>query len=157
MSRSKNLVCVSLIAIFLASCSGREPATPTETFKTYTKAIKAKDTATMKLLLTDDTVRMHEEQAKAQGMTAEEIINRESLIAENQKTVKFRNEKIDGDRATLEVESSFGSWQTIVFKRENGEWKIDKKGIADQLLLENEADQKELERTINEARPATEP
>jgi Domain of unknown function (DUF4878) len=150
--RSKFIVYfISLLLV--GSCTGEKaPATPIETFKTYTKAIKQKDIATMKLLLSKDTIKMHELEAQAQGTTVDEIVKRETLFTENQKSVKLRNEKIDGDKATLEVENSFGTWETVPFAKEDGEWKIDKKGFADRMLEENEKSNKELDDLINQGR-----
>ena len=114
------------VAVF-AACGSREPASPLQTFKTYTKAIKQKDTTTMKLLLSNATMKMHEQEAKAQGVTVDDIVKRETLFGENQTTVEYRNEKIDGDKATLQVKTSYGSWETVPFVKEDGVWKIDKR------------------------------
>ena len=128
-----------LAALTGFSCSGEKaPATPLETFKTYTKAIKQKDTTTMKLLLSSETIKMHEQQAKEQGVTLDDIVKRETLFTEAQTTVQFRNEKIDGDRATLEVKNAAGAWQTVPFVFEDGQWKIDKKTLADQMIQDIE-------------------
>jgi hypothetical protein len=35
-----------------------------------------------------------------------------------------RNEKMDGDKATLEIKDKKAEWQTIHFAREDGQWKI---------------------------------
>ena len=69
---------LTLVLMGLA-CSKPEPATPLQTFKTYVRAIKQKDTTTMKLLLSNATIKMHEEQAKAQGLTVDDIVKRETL------------------------------------------------------------------------------
>lgn len=128
-----------VFAMIAAACSGpQSPATPLETFKTYTKALKRKDTTTMKLLLSAETLKAHEREAKEMGTTVDEIIKRESLIGEGQTSVEYRNETIDGERATLEVKAFGDRWETIYFLFENGEWKIDKKGSADRLLQEIE-------------------
>jgi Cu/Ag efflux protein CusF len=127
-------VCLTALACF----SERVPHTPLETFKTYVKAVKKKDTTTMKLLLTSETLKAHEQEAKTMGTTVDDIIKRESLIGESQTAIEFRNEKIDGERATLEVKNSSDRWETIFFLNEGGEWKIDKKGSADNLLREIE-------------------
>ena len=121
------------LAAFLFACE-QKSATPLETFKTYTKAIKAKDTATMKLLLSDATIKMHESEAKAQNVPVDDIVKRETLFIENQKSVEYRNEKIEGDKATLQVKNSFGSWETVPFVLEDGVWKIDKQGYANQMM-----------------------
>jgi Domain of unknown function (DUF4878) len=150
--RSKFIV-LFISLLLVCSCAGEKaPATPIETFKTYTKAIKQKDISAMKLLLSKDTIKMHELEAQAQGTTVDEIVKRETLFTENQKSVKLRNEKIDGDKATLEVENSFGTWETVPFVKEDGVWKIDKKGFADRMLEENEKSNKELDDLINQGR-----
>lgn len=137
-----------LAAAVFAGCS-RTPATPLETFKTYTKAIKAKDTATMKLLLSDATLKMHEQEAKAQNVPLDDIIKRETLFGETQTTVEYRNEKIDGDKATLQVKNLYGSWETVPFVREDGEWKIDKQGYANQMILDMDESNRKLDELIN--------
>ena len=138
---------ILLFALILTvmSCSGdKKPATPLETFKTYTKAIKAKDTNTMKLLLSNATVKMHEKEAKSQGVNIDDIVKRETLFAENQKELFFRDEKIDGEKATLEVKNSYGAWEKVPFVLEDGVWKIDKVGFADQMQndVQDEQEQK---------------
>ncbi len=153
----KNRILQSAILIAIAAamtaCAGEsKPATPIETFKTYTKAIKAKDLTTMKLLLSKATIDMHQLEAQAQGVTLDDIVKRETLFTESQKTVKLRNEKVEGDTATLEVENSFGSWETVPFVKEEGVWKIDKKGFAQRLMDEAEKNNKALDDIINQSR-----
>lgn len=151
--RFGSAIFILTISIFLLACSGEnEPASPLQTFKTYTKAIKQKDTATMKLLLSAETIKMHEQEAKAQNVLLDDIVKRETLFAEDQRSVEFRNEKIEGDKATLEVKNSFGSWETVPFVLENGEWKIDKKGYADRILQEIEQNSRQLDDTINQGK-----
>jgi hypothetical protein len=141
------------ISILFCSCTGeRGPATPLETFKTYTKAYKQKDPASMKVLLSKDSMKLHEQEAKAQGVSVDEIVKRETLFNPDQTTVEFRNEKIDGDKATLEVKNSYGMWETVPFVKEDGEWKIDKKGYADQMLQDIEQRDKNLDDIINRGR-----
>ena len=139
-----------LLCLVFASCTGeRGPATPLETFKTYTKAYKHKDAASMKVLLAKDSLKMSEQEAKAQGVSVDEIVKRETLFNPDQTTVEFRNEKAEGDRATLEVKNSFGVWETVPFVKEDGVWKIDKKGYADQMLQDIEQSDKNLDNIIN--------
>ena len=141
------------LVTFLISCGGEpEPATPLETFKAYTKAIKQKDTTRMKLLLSDASIKMHDREAKAQNLNLDDVVKRETLFNENQTSVEFRNEKIEGDRATLEVKNSFGSWETVPFVREEGIWKIDKQGFANQLLQEIEQNNRKYEEFINQSK-----
>jgi hypothetical protein len=134
MFRWSRIIIFAAVLSFSAACSQPKVASPIETFKTYTKAIKAKDTTTMKLLLSDATIKMHEKEAKAQGVNVDDIVKRETLFNENQKTVEYREEKINGDKATLQVKNPFGTWETVPFVREDGVWKIDKVGYADQMM-----------------------
>lgn len=147
-SWSRILFITGVIALFSA-CSQPKVATPIETFKTYTKAIKAKDTTTMKLLLSDATIKMHEREAKAQGVTVDDIVKRETLFNPDQKTVEYREEKIDGDKATLQVKNSFGSWESVPFVREDGVWKIDKAGYAEQMMKDVDENNKKIDDMIN--------
>lgn len=134
---------IFLLSAMLVGCGAPRPATPVETFKTYTKAVRQKDYATMKLLLSDATVKMHEQEAQAQGVTVDDIVKRETLLGENQRTVEYRDEKINGERATLQFKNQSGSWETLPFIREDGVWKIDKQGYANQMIQEIEQQQKQ--------------
>jgi len=145
---------IFFIAASFAACGESKVATPLETFKTYTKAIKAKDTKTMKLLLSDATIKLHEKEAKAQGVSVDDIVKRETLFSESQTSVNYRNEKIDGDKATLEVKNSFGSWETVPFVKEDGVWKIDKQGYAQQFQNDVEDEQnRKFDELINGGKP----
>ncbi|MGD9588474.1 MAG: hypothetical protein AB7Q37_04670 [Pyrinomonadaceae bacterium] len=139
-----------ITAAFGCSSGDDRPATPIETFKTYSKAIKNKDTTTMKLLLSSSTIKMHELEAQAQGVTVDDIVKRETLVSEATTTVKLRNEKIDGDNATLEVENSTGQWETVPFVLEDGVWKIDKKGFAQRLMEDAERNMRGLDNLTNQ-------
>jgi hypothetical protein len=145
---------VLLAGLVLAGCGGEsQPASPLETFKTYTKAIKAKDTTTMKLLLSNETMKMHEQEAKAQGIPVDEIVKRETLFTQDQKTVEYRNEKIDGTKATLEVKNSMGSWETVPFVFEDEQWKIDKKGFMDDMIRGIEEQNRQQDDMMDQTRP----
>ena len=133
---------LTLFSFAAIGCTGEKAAaTPVETFKTYVKAMKAKDITTMKLLLSSETIKMHEQEAKAQNVTLDDIVKRETLVGEDQKQVEFRNEKIDGQKATLEIKNGFGQWETLPFVFEDDAWKIDKKGYADNFMKEIEQQQ----------------
>lgn len=128
---SRNLMLLVITATLMACGGNKKPATPRETFMTYTKAIQKKDTTTMKLLLSNGTIKMHEKEAKASATTVDDIVKRQTLFGENQKSVYFRNEKIDGEKATLEVKNTSDRWETVPFVFEEGAWKIDKQGYID--------------------------
>ena len=147
------LTFVALAAVFLFACSGeRQAATPVETFQTYVKALKKKDLTTVKLLLSKDTIKMHEQEAKSEGVNLDDIVKRDTLLGDGQTTVEYRNEKIDGDKATLEFKNSYGIWETLPFVREDGEWKIDKKGYADQMMQDVEQNSQQFDEMMNRSR-----
>jgi hypothetical protein len=141
------------IAIFSAACANEQrPDTPLESFKAYVNAVKQKDTTRMKLLLSSESIKMHEQEAKAQNVTLDDIVRRETLFAEGQKTVEFRNQAIEGEKATLEVKNSFGTWETVPFIREDDEWKIDKKGYVERQLQDFEQNNKQMDDLINQGK-----
>lgn len=151
--RSYFKLLIILAICFTCACATAEkPSTPFGTLESYTKAIKKKDTTQMKLLLSAGSIRMAEQEAKAQNVALDEVIKRETLFTETQTTVEFRNEKIDGDKATIEMKDSFETWNTVPFVREEGIWKIDKQGIANQMMQEFERNDQELEKIINQGR-----
>lgn len=148
---SKFIILITAAAFF--ACAGEDKtATPLETLKAYTIAIKQKDTTTMKLLLSDASIKMADEEAKSRNVTLDEVVRRETLFNPTQKAVDFRNEKIDGDKATIEMKDSYNAWNIVPFIRENGIWKIDKQSAADIMMRDFEQQQKENEDKINQGR-----
>jgi len=132
---ASKILFAAILPVMLLACGSSKPAaSPVETFETYVKALKKKDYTSAKILLSAATIKMHEQEAKAQNTTVDEIIKRGSLVADGQTTVKYRNEKIDGDKATIELQNSFGSWETIHFVREDGVWKLDIAASAQDII-----------------------
>ena len=148
----RSFLLILLMSAFLACGGGRKPETPLETLKIYTLAIKKKDAAQMKRLLSEGSMRMLEQEAKAQNLPLDEIVKRDPIFNENQTTVEFRNEKVEGDKATIEMKNSFGIWNTVFFVRETGVWKIDKQGFANQIFQQAEESNKSLDDVINQGR-----
>ncbi len=142
-----------LTGVLFACGENRKLSTPLETLKAYTQAIKKKDTTAMKLLLSGASLKMAEQEARAQNRTVDDVVQNETLFNENQTELKFRNEKVEGDKATIEVKNSFGSWDTVPFVREEGVWKIDKQTIANQMLQQNEEGSRRLDEIINGKQP----
>lgn len=148
-----------LALVFLtlsAACGGStEPATPVETLKAYTIAMKSKDTTMMKLLLSEASLKVHQEEATARGVTLDEVVQQQSLFPLDQRVFDYRNEKIEGEKATVEVKNSFGGWDTVFLVKENGTWKIDRKGTNDALIEEVERESELLDKQIEEGRIGT--
>lgn len=103
-------------------------ATPTEAFTAYYNAIKNKDAEAVKALFSRDTLKTLEERAKQSNKSFDDVFKEglEGASKEVPPTVpETRNEKIDGDHATLEIKDDRkGTWDTINFVKEDGQWKM---------------------------------
>jgi len=151
--RFYKIIFLVITAVWAFACVAEpKPSTPLETLKSYTLAIKRKDTTTMKLLLSDTSLKMAEQQARAQNTTVDEVVKNETLFTESQNRLEYRNERTDGERATIEVKDSFNSWNTVPFVLEEGIWRIDKQAMANQMLEQDEKKNKELDDIINQGR-----
>jgi uncharacterized protein YeaO (DUF488 family) len=150
----RRLQTVLILCVLLAAfgCGGAEekPATPVDALKAYTRAIKKKDAARMRELLSKGSLKMADDEAKSQKVATEEILQRETLFSEGQKTFKFRNEKIEGDKASIEFEDAFGNWDTVFFVREDGAWKIAKERYAEEMIKKSEERMRKLDEEINQ-------
>ena len=145
-------VALFLVCAFSACGGGSAPASPVETLKAYTIAMKSKDTTMMKLLLSDASIKVHQQEATARGVTLDEIVQQQTLFPLDQRVFDYRNEKIEGEKATVEVKNSFGGWDTVFLVKEGGAWKIDRKGTTDQMIQDVERDAELLDKEINEGR-----
>lgn len=147
-----NFLIIISIAFCAACAEEKKPDTPLETLKAYTTAIKQKDTTTMKLLLSNASIKMAEDEAKSRNVPLDEVVKRETLFDQSQRTVEFRNEKIEGDKATIEMKDSYNAWNTVPFVREEGRWKIDKQAAANIMIQDFEKSSQELDNLINQGK-----
>lgn len=137
----------------LLSCGGDvQERTPVETLKLYHQAVVDKDITQMKLLLSEATLKLHADQAKGQNVTLDEIVQRETFFPASQLSFKYKPAKIDGNKATVQVENSFGGWDEIILVKESGAWKIDKKGTAQQIIEQGDIDVQKLDDQIDSER-----
>jgi hypothetical protein len=143
-----------LIAAVFSACSSapKKTLTPLETLKAYGSAYKKKDITAMKLLLSQESLKMHEQEAKAQNVTVDDIVKRETLFSENQTSADFRNQKIEDEKATVEMKDSTGIWNTVQFVKEDGVWKIDRKGFANKIEQDAQQSDQKLDEIINQGR-----
>jgi hypothetical protein len=120
------IVGVAAIALTIAACKKGAGSSPTATFKAFYEASKKKDIAAAKQMFSKRTLELFEIQAKAQNKSVDEILK----AGVEQKPVPYkipelRNEKIDGDEATLEIrDDQNDKWDTLPFVKEDGQWKI---------------------------------
>ena len=118
----------------------------------YHQAVVDKDITQMKLLLSEATLKLHQDEAKRQNVTVDDIVQRETFFPASQRTFKYKPAKIDGNQATVQVENSFGGWDEIILVKESGSWKIDKKGTAQQIIEQGDLDSQKLEDQIDSER-----
>lgn len=137
----------------LAACGeDQKLETPLDTLKAYTQAIKRQDTATMKSLLSKGSLKMAADEAKSQNVAADEVIKRETLFLPEQRGLDYRNEKVEGEAATIEVKNSSGTFERIPFIKEGGTWKIAKEKYVEEMMKQSDEDMKKLDEQINQGK-----
>lgn len=98
-------------------------ATPTEAYKTAFAARQNKDVKALKKVLSKDILEFFTEIGKEEQKTLDEAL--EQLANKKQAAkVEVKNEKINGDKATLEYKDENGNWQTMDFVKETEGWKL---------------------------------
>jgi hypothetical protein len=128
MKLSKSIALATALTLSIASlaCSKLGGASPTTTLKAFYEATQKKDAEAIKKTLSKGTLEMLEGFAKAQGKSLDESLK--SGLASDTSSGKMpetRNEKIDGDKATLEVKNDkTGQWESVPFVKEDSDWKI---------------------------------
>jgi hypothetical protein len=124
MSLRKHLasVIVALVAITMITACSKKSQTPTEGFKAFYEAAKRKDAAALKQTIAKKLLAELEDQAKQAGKPFDEF-----LVDVNVPPAfpEVRNEKIDGDKATIEVKGAADNWRPTKLTKEDGVWKLD--------------------------------
>jgi len=123
--KKQTLLVVAAVLLVLAGC--KSAASPTATFKTFFEAQQKKDIAGMKQQLSKTSLAMMEASAKEQGVTLDKMIEGqlENPASKVDKLPEMRNEKINGNEATLELQNeATQKWDTMYFVKEDGAWKI---------------------------------
>ncbi len=124
-----NVLAIAVVGVALfagAACKKGAGSTPTATFKAYVEAVKSKDTDSVKKTFSKGSLEFFEKAAKAQNKTVDEML-KTGITDEvaSAAAPEMRNEKIEGDSATLEVkDNKSGKWETVPFVKEEGQWKI---------------------------------
>ncbi len=130
-------ILVLLAAFFLVGCKSNQTAAngPSDVLKQYVAASQKQDIAAMKALLSKGSLDLIEKSAQTQGTTTDEILRREASV-KIKNAPETRNEKIEGETATVEVKNeTTGSFDMIMpFVRENGAWKIARDKYIEEIL-----------------------
>ena len=126
MRNLKTSVVVLLIACTVVSCN-LNTSSPTSTLKVFYEAQKKKDVAAMKKTLSKGSLAMIEKGAKEQNKSVDQALTEglEKPGGSTDKMPESRNEKIDGNNATLEVQNEeTKKWDKVYFVKEDGDWKL---------------------------------
>ncbi|MDT4966339.1 MAG: hypothetical protein QOJ64_1076 [Acidobacteriota bacterium] len=124
MSLRKHLafLFVALVVIAMTAACSKKSQTPTEGFKAFYEAAKSKDAAALKKTIAKKLLAELEEQAKKAGKPFDEFLVDVDVPPA---FPEVRNEKIDGDKATLEVKGASDNWRPTKLTKEDGVWKLD--------------------------------
>ena len=118
---------VALFALLIFGCGGAATAppiaSPTDTLKNFIEASKKKDVAAIKKTLSRGSLELAEKSAKTQNTTVDELLKRDDMPMLDE-IPEIRNEKIEGDAASVEVKDFTSGYDTIPFVKEDGAWKI---------------------------------
>jgi PBP1b-binding outer membrane lipoprotein LpoB len=120
-------ILILLAAFLLIGCNSNQPSanSPSDVLKQYVAASQKQDIATMKSLLSKGSLELIEKSAKAQNTTIEELLRKESSV-KIQNAPETRNEKIEGETATVEIKNETNGEfdMKMPFIKETGAWKI---------------------------------
>lgn len=116
-----------LTAFLFVGCNSNQPTanSPSDVLKQYVAASQKNDIETMKRLLSKGSLALIEKSAKAQYTTTDELLRKEASV-KIQNAPETRNEKIEGDTATVEVKNETnGEFDLkMPFVKEDGTWKL---------------------------------
>ena len=117
------IVALALIA-FIPAC--QKGSSPTATFQAFYQSLKDKNVEAYKKTVSKASLQVLETRAMNMDKTLDEYIQQEmnkpsSVLPDKLET---RNEKIEGDRATLELKNTEGGWKAVPFVKEDGQWKV---------------------------------
>ena len=98
-------------------------ATPTDAYKTAFAARQKKDVNGLKQVLSKKMLDFFTEMGADEKKTLDDEL-KELAEQPQAASAEARNEKIEGDRATLEYLDERGKWKPMAFVKETGEWKL---------------------------------
>ena len=96
-------------------------ATPTDAYKTAYELRKKKDIEGLKKVMSKDIKDFLTMMGEAEKKSLDDML-REMVEKPQAETAEARNEKIKGDRATVEYLSETGAWKTMDLEKEGGKW-----------------------------------
>jgi hypothetical protein len=125
LRRIGNMCFALAVVVMVVSACSLFSSSPTATFKKFFEASKKKDVPGIRKTLSKGSLEMFDKFAKQQNKTMDEMLKEVDKDSKTETMPETRNEKIDGETATLEVKNEkTGKWDSLPFVKEEGEWKI---------------------------------
>jgi hypothetical protein len=97
--------------------------TPTDAYLSAYDYRQKKDIEGLKKVMSKDILGFFTDMGKSDNKTADDML-RDMCNAPQAATAEARNEKIDGDHATVEYLDDKGGWATMDFEKVGSEWKL---------------------------------
>jgi len=98
-------------------------ATPTDAYKAAYTARKNKDIDGIKKVMSKDLLAFLADMGSGEKKTLDDEL-KELCTRPQAATAEARNEKINGDEASIEYVDEEGKWQPMDFVKEDGAWKM---------------------------------
>jgi hypothetical protein len=98
-------------------------ATPSDAYRTAYAIRDKKDIAGMKKVLSKEVIEFLEMMAEGEKKTLDDQIA-QMFVRPQAETAETRNEKIKGNRATVEYLDEEGNWDIMDFVKEGQDWKL---------------------------------
>jgi hypothetical protein len=111
--------------------------TPTQAYKAAYAARKDRDAAALKKLMSKDLLEFLTEM----GQIGDKKQSLDEILLDGGKELKSddtRNEKINGDRATVEYRDEGDDWDVMDFVKEDGVWKMTLPAADDKATIESD-------------------
>jgi len=138
--KKRTLFVALMLMLAVAGC--KSGSSPTATFKAFFEAQQKKDVAGMKKNLSKTSLAIMEKSAKEQNKSIDDAIKEqlENPASKTDKIPEIRNEKINGNEATLELRNEdTNKWDTMYFLKEDNAWKIALDRTIEELLKKSGA------------------
>jgi hypothetical protein len=117
------VLALALTTLAAVGCN-KSGSSPTATYKAAYTAMKNKDVAGFKKVMTKKDLQDMEDAAKKANKSSDDMLKDLMNAIPAPKSDESKDEKISGDTATLQVKNDKDAWETINFVKEDGEWKM---------------------------------
>ncbi|HEY0404383.1 MAG TPA: hypothetical protein VGC89_01565 [Pyrinomonadaceae bacterium] len=117
---------VFTLAALMVACGGGGNSTPTAAYKTAYDAMKNKDIAALKKVMPKKVLTEAETEAKKENKSLDDVLKQMMSTSDSKlpKAAESKDEKIDGDKATLQIKNEKDEWETVNFVKEDDGWKL---------------------------------